>query len=181
GVDRLDYTKGIDEKFLTVERLLELRPDLHERVVLVQIAEPSRHCLAAYQELRSRLVATAARINRRFGSDRWCPIIMREAHHEPAGVYQLLPAADVCHVGSLQDGMNLVAKEFVTARDDERGVLILSELAGAARELPQALIINPYATDACARTLGEALAMTTEEQRTRMRRLRSLVARFNAY
>src|SRR4029450_12303663 len=86
GVDRLDYTKGIEEKFLAVERLLELRPDLHERVVLVQIAEPSRHCLAAYQELRSRLLATAARINRRFGLDHWRPIIMREAHHEPAEV-----------------------------------------------------------------------------------------------
>jgi trehalose 6-phosphate synthase len=181
GVDRLDYTKGIDEKFLAVERLLELCPDVHERIVLVQIAEPSRHCLAAYQELRSRLSATAARINRRFGNDHWRPIIMREAHHEPAEVYRFLRAADVCYVGSLHDGMNLVAKEFVTARDDERGVLILSELTGAARELLQALIINPYATDACARTLGEALAMTTEEQRTRMRGLRSVVAHFNAY
>ena len=181
GVDRLDYTKGIDEKFLAVERLLELRPDLHERIVLVQIAEPSRHCLPAYQELRSRLSATAARINRRFCSDRWHPIMMREAHHEPADVYRFLRAADVCYVGSLHDGMNLVAKEFVTARDDERGVLILSELAGAARELPQALIVNPYATDACARTLGEALTMSTEEQRTRMRGMRSVVAEFNAY
>ena len=181
GVDRLDYTKGIDEKFLAVERLLELRPDVRERVVLVQIAEPSRHCLPVYQELRSRLSATAARINRRFGSDRWHPIVMREAHHEPAEVYKFLRAADVCYVGSLHDGMNLVAKEFVTARDDERGVLILSELAGAARELPQALIVNPYAIDACARTLGEALTMTTEEQRTRMRGLRSVVAQFNAY
>ena len=160
GVDRLDYTKGIDEKFLAVERLLELRPDVHERFVFVQIAEPSRHCLPAYRELRSRLTATADRINRRFGTDRYHPIVLLEAHHEPAEVYRFLRAADVCYVGSLHDGMNLVAKEFVSARDDERGVLILSEFAGAARELPQALIVNPYAIDACARTLGEALTMT---------------------
>ena len=181
GIDRLDYTKGIDEKFLAVERLLELRPGMRGRIALVQIAEPSRHCLPAYQELKSRLSATAARINDRFATEGWCPIILLENHHEPAEVYRFLRAADVCYVGSLHDGMNLVAKEFVSAREDERGVLILSEFAGAARELREALIVNPYAIDACARMLGEALTMSGEEQRIRMRGLRSVVAQFNAY
>jgi trehalose 6-phosphate synthase len=179
-VDRLDYTKGIEEKCLVVERMLELHPELCGRFVLVQIAEPSRDRLAAYREYRSRLGRTVERINLRFGTERYRPLVLLEAHHETAEVYQFLRAADVCYVGSLHDGMNLVAKEFVAARDDNRGVLVLSTFTGAARELSEALIVDPYDIDGSARTLEQALRMTPEEQARRMRAMRAVVAQFNA-
>ena len=181
GVDRLDYTKGINEKFLAVEQLLEKHSEFRGRFVFVQIAEPSRDCLPPYRELRSRLLETTHRINRRFGTNGYRPIVLLEAHHEPAEVYRFLRAADLCYVGSLHDGMNLVAKEFVSARDDDRGVLILSEFAGAVRELTGALIVNPYAIDDSARALAEALRMADTEQSERMRAMRSIVAEFSAY
>jgi trehalose 6-phosphate synthase len=181
GVDRLDYTKGINEKFLAVERLLELQPDLRERFAFVQIAEPSRICLPLYRELRSRLEETAARVNLRFGVGNYRPILLLEAHHEPADVVRFLQAADVCYVGSLHDGMNLVAKEFVSARHDNRGVLVLSKFAGAARELTGALVVDPYAIDEAAEALAAALRMTEAEQSKRMQAMRTVVAEFNAY
>jgi trehalose 6-phosphate synthase len=178
GVDRLDYTKGITHKVQAVERLLELEPDLRGRFVFVQIAEPSRDVLPAYRECRSRLREEVDRVNRRFGSDAYRPVIVLEAHHEPAEVYQFLRAADVCYVGSLRDGMNLVAKEFVAARDDERGVLVLSRYTGAARELGDALLVNPYAANDSARALARALRMPGEEQSIRMRAMRASVEAF---
>jgi len=181
GVDRMDYTKGINEKCLALERLLALQPELRERVVLLQIAEPSRACLPAYRECRSQIIATVDRINRRFGTSDYRPIILLEQHHEPADVFELLRAGDVCYVGSLHDGMNLVAKEFVSARDDERGVLILSKFAGAARELTTALQVNPFFVDSCAMAIADALNMPAEEQVTRMRTMRGVVEQFNAY
>jgi trehalose 6-phosphate synthase len=181
GVDRLDYTKGIAEKFLAVERLLESKSDMRGRFVFAQIAEPSRDCLPAYREIRARVVGTADRINRRFGTGEYRPIVLLEARHEPPDVYRFLRAADVCYVGSLHDGMNLVAKEFVCARDDARGVLMLSEFAGAARELAAALLVNPYAVDACAQTLAQALTMPDAEQAHRMRSMRAVVAGANIY
>jgi trehalose 6-phosphate synthase len=181
GIDRLDYTKGITEKFLAIERMLESHPEMRGRFVFAQIAEPSRECLPAYRQIRSQIVSTADRINLRFGTDGHRPILLLEARHEAADVDRFLRAADVCYVGSLHDGMNLVAKEFVPARDDGQGVLILSEFAGAARELSAALIVNPYAVDACAQTLGQALTMSDGEQAFRMRAMRSVVARSNTY
>ena len=181
GVDRLDYTKGIIEKCLTVERLLESHPEFRGRFVLVQIAEPSRACLAAYRTYRARLAATIERINRRFGTDSYRPIIVREAHHEPADVFRFLRAAEICYVGSLHDGMNLVAKEFVVARDDDRGVLILSQFAGAACELTGALIVNPYATDESARTLASGTQPGGRGTSTTHARNAIRVAAFNTY
>jgi trehalose 6-phosphate synthase len=181
GVDRMDYTKGIEEKFLAVERLLELRPELIGQFVFVQVAEPSRNALPAYRALRLRLLKTAERIHARFGRGTYRPIILLEAHHEPEDVYRLLRAADLCYVGSLHDGMNLVAKEFVSARDDRRGVLILSRFTGAARQLAGALLVNPYAIDDSAHVLLEALNMPAEEQAERMRGMRSTVAEFSTY
>jgi trehalose 6-phosphate synthase len=180
GVDRLDYTKGIIEKLMAVERMLERHPEHIGRFVFVQIAEPSRPCLPAYRALRSALWATADRINARF-SGGTCPIRLLEAHHDPAEVYRFLRAADLCYVGSLHDGMNLVAKEFVAARDDERGVLILSRFAGAARELPEALLVNPLDVEQSAGALADALSMNDEQQADRMRGLRDVVAEFNSY
>jgi len=181
GVDRLDYTKGIVEKFLAAERLLASHPEFRGRFVLVQLAEPSRECLPSYRELRSRVRDTADCINARFGGNAYRPIVLLEAHHQPADVYRFLRAADVCYVGSLHDGMNLVAKEFVSARDDERGVLVLSGFAGAARELSAAMIVNPYAIDDAARALAGGLNMPDADQSTRMRAMRSVIAQHNSY
>jgi trehalose 6-phosphate synthase len=176
GIDRLDYTKGINEKFLAIERLLEQHSSLRGRFVFVQVAEPSRECLPEYRSARQQLVATAARVNERFGVGSKGPIRLRESHHTPEEVYRLYRAADVCHVGSLRDGMNLVAKEFVCARDDEHGVLVLSERTGAALQLRDALLINPWSAQSSSDALWKALTMPEGEQVHRMRRLRLSVA-----
>jgi trehalose 6-phosphate synthase len=181
GVDRLDYTKGINEKFLAIERLLERQPELLGRFVFVQIAEPSRDCLPAYRAARAQLVDTSERVNRRFGEGSWRPIRVLHAHHEPFDVYRFYRAADFCYVGSLRDGMNLVAKEFVCAREDSRAVLILSELAGAAQQLGSALLVNPYDIEAAASLLALALRMPLDEQSRRMREMRRVVAQFDTY
>ena len=181
GVDRLDYTKGIIERFLAVERLLELFPQWVGRFSLVQIAAPSRSSIAQYQHLDAEVRALAERINAKFRSGSYLPIVLKIEHHEPASVFQHYRAADVCLVTSLHDGMNLVAKEFVAAHEDELGVLILSQFTGAARELPEALIVNPYDIDQCANALHEALSMSHTEQRIRMKSMRGLVQEFNIY
>jgi trehalose 6-phosphate synthase len=180
GVDRLDYTKGIKEKFLAIERMLEWRPQLRGRFVFIQIAEPSRDCLPAYRAARAQLVDTSERVNSRFGTSSYRPIRVLDAHHAPEDVYRFYRASDFCYVGSLQDGMNLVAKEFVLAREDERGVLVLSQFAGAAQQLRAALLFNPYAIDKAAEVLAQALEMSTAEQSKRMRLLRANVAAFDA-
>ena len=181
GVDRLDYTKGINEKFLAVERLLERETALRGRFVFVQVAEPSRDCLPAYRAARAELVATGQRINARFGSGEYKPIVVLERHHEPAEVYRLYRAADLCYVGSLHDGMNLVAKEFVCARTDLLGVLVLSRRAGAARQLREALLVDPYEIDRSADALAEALRMPETEQARRMRQLRTNVSTYDSH
>jgi trehalose 6-phosphate synthase len=180
GIDRLDYTKGIKEKFLAIERLLEVRPEFRERFVFIQVAEPSRDCLPAYRAARAQLLDTSERVNARFGTSWYRPIQVLEAHHEPADVYRFYRAADLCYVGSLHDGMNLVAKEFVAARDDQRGVLVLSQFAGAAQQLRAALLVNPSDIDTSAGVLADALGMSMPEQSKRMRLLRENVATFDA-
>jgi trehalose 6-phosphate synthase len=175
GVDRLDYTKGIPQKFLAVERCLEQHPELRGKFQFVQIAEPSRGSLPAYQEARRSVVDTCDRVNRRFRDFGIEPIRLLEVHHESDAVYRFYRAADVCYVGSLRDGMNLVAKEFVNARHDERGVLILSELTGAARQLQDALLVNPHDSAAAADALHTALCMPATEQAARMQSLRAVV------
>jgi trehalose 6-phosphate synthase len=180
GIDRLDYTKGINEKFLAVERLLERSPELRGNFVFVQVAEPSRDSLPAYRATRARLVETSQLVNDRFGTSSYQPIRLLEAHYSPAAVYRFYRAGDLCHVGSLHDGMNLVAKEFVCAREDARGVLVLSRFAGAARQLDAALLINPYDVHEAASALRRALAMPVSEQSARMRRMRANVEAFSA-
>ena len=181
GVDRLDYTKGILERFLAVERLLELQPDWVGRFTFVQIAAPSRSSIGQYQEFDKQVRALADRINARFARGARVPIALKIEHHEPVQVYQYYRAANLCFVSSLHDGMNLVAKEFVAARDDEQGVLILSQFAGASREMPEALIVNPYDIDQCAAALHVGLTMPSAEQRDRMRIMRALISEFNVY
>ncbi|TRZ56841.1 MAG: trehalose-6-phosphate synthase [Rhodocyclaceae bacterium] len=181
GVDRLDYTKGILERFRAIERLLELKPEWIGRFSFVQIAAPTRSGIDEYQHHENKVRGTATRINERFGQNGPPPIVLKVEHHEPRAVYEYFRAADLCFVSSLHDGMNLVAKEFIAARDDERGVLILSQFTGAARELPEALIVNPYDADQCAAALHLALSMSASEQRDRMRLMRGLVAEFNVF
>ena len=181
GVDRLDYTKGIVERFRAIERLLELNPEWVGRFTFVQVAAPTRAGIEEYQHHEAQVRAMATRINGRFTRRGPPPIVLKVEHHEPRDVYEYFRAADVCFVSSLHDGMNLVAKEFVAARDDERGVLLLSQFTGAARELPEALIVNPYDADECAAALHLALTMPADEQRDRMRLMRGLVAEFNVF
>ena len=181
GVDRMDYTKGILERFLAVERLLELQPQWIGRFTFIQIAAPTRVNIEQYHEFELQLRALTARVNGRFARGNYEPILLRVEHHEPPEVYDYYRAADVCVVSSLHDGMNLVAKEFVAARDDEHGVLVLSQFTGAARELPEALVVNPYDIDQCAAALQVALTMPAEEQRDRMRIMRGLIREFNVY
>jgi trehalose 6-phosphate synthase len=181
GVDRLDYTKGVEERLLAVERLLERVPSLRGRFTFAQLAAPSRTAIERYRQLNDAVDALADRVNARFGTPAYRPIALLRSHHEPPEVFRYYRAADVCYVSSLHDGMNLVAKEFVSARDDERGVLVLSQFTGAARELTEALIVNPYDLEEASEALATALQMPEEEQAERMRAMRALVSEFNVY
>ena len=181
GVDRLDYTKGILERFAAIERLLELEPRWIGQFSFLQAAAPSRVSIDEYQNLDARVRQVAARINERFGRPGCPPIVLKIEHHDAAQVYEMYRAADLCYVSSLHDGMNLVAKEYVAARDDEQGVLLLSQFTGAARDLAEALIVNPYDIEQSAAAMHLALTMSPEEQRARMRSMRNLVQEFNVY
>lgn len=181
GVDRLDYTKGIEERFRAVERLLETYPEWAGRFSFIQIAAPTRTSIDDYRDYESRVRALAERINEKFDAGGPPPIVLLVEHREAEEVYEYYRAAELCFVSSLHDGMNLVAKEFVAARNDELGVLVLSQFTGAARELPEALIVNPYDVDECAAALHTALSMPAATQRARMQLMRGLVSEFNVY
>jgi trehalose-6-phosphate synthase len=181
GIDRLDYTKGILERMNAVERLFEKHPEWIGQFVFVQVAAPSRAALDEYRLFHDRIRKLSERINVRFGVPGYQPVRLLVSHHEHDAVSELFRAADVCMVTSLHDGMNLVCKEFVAAREDERGVLILSGFAGAAREMTEALIVNPYHVEECADALQQALTMPEAEQRERMASLRMTVREFNVY
>jgi trehalose 6-phosphate synthase len=181
GVERWDFTKGIVERFLAVEQLLERYPAWRGKVSLLQVAAPTRSKLPAYRTLKQETEETAARINERFGTDRWKPIVLIGEHQEPLQVFELYRAADFCLVNSLHDGMNLVAKEFVAARDDHDGALILSTFAGASRELIEALLVNPYDISETANAIRQALEMDRDERRERMRMMRRTIKENNVY
>jgi len=181
GVDRLDYTKGLTQKLVAIERLLEGYPQWRDRFAFVQVAEPSRDHLPSYRAARADIVAARDRINSRFGSGCFPPITLVERHHDPEEVYRLYKAADLCYVGSLRDGMNLVAKEYVSARTDERGVLVLSHRAGASRQLAAALLVNPSSVDECAAALRCALTMPAAEQSQRLRQMRAVVEKYDTF
>jgi trehalose-6-phosphate synthase len=181
GVDRLDYTKGVEERLLAVELLLERYPEFRGRFSFAQLAAPSRTKIQRYRELNEAVEQLAERINQRFGEEGYRPIILLRSHHEPPEVFRFFRAADLCYVSSLHDGMNLVAKEFVAARTDLKGVLVLSEFSGAARELTEALIVNPYDLEGSSDALAAALNMPEDEQEDRMRSMRALLVQFNVY
>jgi trehalose 6-phosphate synthase len=181
GVDRFDYTKGILERLNAVERLLEKWPAWIGRFVFVQVAAPTRSSLDEYRSFQERTERVTVRINQRFGRPGYQPVHLLAQYHEQGAVIELLRAANICVVTSLHDGMNLVCKEFVAARDDLQGVLVLSRFAGAARELTEALIVNPYHVEETADALNRAALMPTGEQRERMASLRSTVSEFNVF
>jgi len=181
GVDRIDYTKGIIERLHGVERFLEKCPTYVGSFTFVQIGAPSRTNIPRYQELVNQVEAEAARINARFARQNWKPIVLLTRHHSHEEILPYYRAADLCMVTSLHDGMNLVAKEFVAARDDEGGALILSQFTGATRELRDALIVNPYDVDQLAEAIRAALEIDPDEARDRMRRMRRTVRENNVY
>ena len=181
GVERFDFTKGIPERFRAIEIFLENHPEWIGRFVMLQVAAPTRTGSSSIRRWKRRRRSWRDRINTRFGRDGYQPIILVVRHHEPEQVYELFRAADLCIVSSLHDGMNLVAKEFVAARDDEQGVLILSAFAGASRELMEALIVNPFDARATADTIDKALRISQEEQAERMHLMRELVRENNVF
>jgi len=181
GVERFDYTKGILDRLRAIDLLLRSHPEWRGKFTFVQVAAPTRSKLATYRGLESEAVSLVEAINARHGCAAWRPIHLIIRHHEPGEVFELFRAADLCVVSSLHDGMNLVAKEFVASRDDEHGVLILSSFTGAARELSEALIVNPYDGSEMSEALDRALRMPAGEQRERMRLMRQHVREQNVY
>ena len=181
GVDRLDHTKGLLERMHALEELLVTRPEWRGRVRLVQVAAPTRAGVSGYSALHSQLRCEVARINERFSRDGVEPILLLDRHHGRDTLDALYRTADVCLITSLHDGMNLVSKEFVAARDDEHGVLVLSQFAGAAHELTQALIVNPFDINQVAQAVHCGLVMPPEQQRERMRALRETVKSYNVF
>jgi trehalose 6-phosphate synthase len=181
GVDRVDYTKGIPERLRGVDRLLVKHPELRGKFHFLQIGAPSRTHLTAYRDLNDEVQELADRINWEHGTDRWQPVVFLNEHYGPEDITLLYRMATGCVVSSLHDGMNLVAKEFVAARDDDRGVLVLSKFAGAAKELTDAVLVNPFDVEELANGLYSALTMSPEEQERRMRRMRAQVHDHNIY
>jgi len=181
GVDRVDYTKGLLERFNAIERFLEWHPAYQQRFTFVQIGAPSRTDIERYKTFLAEVSAEAERINARFQTARWKPIVLLKKHHSHEEITRYYHAASFCMVTSLHDGMNLVAKEFVASRDDQRGALILSTFAGAAHELTDALLVNPYDVSQLAAAIHRALEMPEGEQAKRMQRMRHDVRERNIY
>jgi trehalose-6-phosphate synthase len=181
GVERVDYTKGLPERFLALRRFFERYPEYRERVTFVQLAAPSRSRIARYQALQDEVRATVEAVNGALATRTWRPIIYLERHHDRRDIWPFYRHADFCVVSSLHDGMNLVAKEFVSVRDDDGGVLILSRFTGAARELRDALLVNPYDLDESADAIRAAIEMPADERARRMSRMRALVREHNIY
>jgi trehalose 6-phosphate synthase len=181
GVDRVDYTKGIVERFQAVETFLEMHPRYQEKFTFIQIGAPTRSRIKRYSEFQAEVAAEAERINSRFKRGKWRPIVFQNRQHNHREVQRYYRVAHLCMVTSLHDGMNLVAKEFIAARADERGVLILSQFTGAARELHDAILINPYDILATSEAIAQALDMSVEETVDRMRHMRRYVKDHNIY
>jgi len=181
GIDRLDYTKGIRRRLLAYEAMLRRHPEYHGRVRLIQVAVPSRESVGAYQEFRHEVDAMIGRINGQFGTADWVPIHYLYRSLSDAELVSMYRAADVMLITPVRDGMNLVAKEFVASRTDDDGVLVLSEFAGAASELAEALMLNPFDIDRSADVFVRALELPEEERRARMRGLRKRVLSYDVH
>jgi trehalose-6-phosphate synthase len=181
GVERMDYTKGVLERFRGIERFLEKHPRFQGEFAFVQIGAPSRTHIKRYHDFLAEVDEEAERINWKFKSKDYRPIVFLKKHHSHREILPFYRTADVCMVTSLHDGMNLVAKEFVAARNDESGVLILSPFTGASRELRDAVIVNPYDVEQLADAIRFSLEMETAEKVRRMKRMRETVREHNIY
>ena len=181
GVDRFDYIKGIPERLKGIEFLLDTHPEYREKLTMLQIASPTRASVEKYAEYRAFVRAEVLRINAKFKTRDWVPIVLEEKNYARADIRKLYQVADVCIITSLHDGMNLVAKEFAAARSDENGVLILSQFTGASHDLKGALLINPYSAEDTSAALHSALTMPKTEQHRRMRAMRNSVRDYNIF
>jgi trehalose 6-phosphate synthase len=181
GIDRLDYTKGIPERLRFLDRFFEMHPGYRGKLVFVQVAVPSRSSLPAYREIEKDVDSLAAKINRRWRTPFWEPVILLKRHYSTPEMIALHRLAQFCVVASLHDGMNLVAKEFIASRTDEDGVLILSKFTGAVCELKDALQINPFSIEDGCDAYEAALTMHPEERKRRMRKMRETVEENNVY
>ncbi len=181
GVDRIDYTKGIPERLRAIDRLLEKRPEYKEKIVFLQIGVLSRIHIGKYKDLNDEINAIVEEINWKHSTDIWDPIIFTRCNLTVSKLINLYRMADVCVVSSLHDGMNLVAKEYVSSRCDEDGVLVLSRFTGSARELTDAVLVNPYDSEGMSEGIYQALAMPPEERRKRMARMRQTVHKNNIF
>ena len=180
GVDRLDYSKGLDNRFAAYEHMLTQYPDNRGRVTFLQIAPPSRSDVQTYREIRRKLEAMAGSINGRFAEYDWIPLRYLNKGFQRDQLMGFFRVAAVCLVTPLRDGMNLVAKEFVASQDpNEPGALVLSQFAGAANELTSAVIVNPYDTEDTALGMQRALNMSLEERRERYQDMMSALQRFD--
>ncbi len=181
SLDRIDYTKGIPERLLAIDRLLENHPELKEKIVLLQMGELSRLHIPRYKDLNDEINALVEQINWKHSTDGWQPIILVRRHLSITEAVALYRIGDVCIVSSLQDGMNLVAKEFLSSRPDETGMLVLSQFTGAARELTGAVLINPYDREQASDGLFEALIMPVEERKKRVAKMRQTIRQSNVF
>ncbi|MDR3642718.1 MAG: trehalose-6-phosphate synthase [Candidatus Doudnabacteria bacterium] len=181
GIDRLDYTKGLLERFKGLEFFFDSYPAYKGQFTFLQIAPPSREGVEKYRQFNAEVTKEAERINQKFENNSWKPIVLLKENYTHEEIYPLYRAANVCLVTSLSDGMNLVAKEFVSARGDESGVLILSQFTGAARDLKDAIVINPYSAEETAEAIYRALVMPAAEQHRRMKKMREAVKNYNIY
>ena len=180
-MDRLDYTKGILERFKGIEFLLDAHPEYQGNLTLLQIASPTRETVQRYREYAVQVTEEAERINKKFGTNSWKPIVLEKKNYSHDDLIHLYQFANVCLITSLHDGMNLVAKEYAAARRDESGVLVLSQFTGAARDLKGALLINPYSAEETSVAIHTALVMPKSEQYRRMLMMRASVRDYNIY
>ncbi len=180
GIDRIDYTKGLIGRMAAIEKFLELNPDQRGKFVYLGIAAPSRETISEYQKLNTKLQTMIFKINERFGQKDWQPIVFVAENLKRNDILQISRIADLCLVTSLDDGMNLVAKEYVVANNG-LGSLILSPFAGAAKELADALLVNPYDVRAMAKAIKEALAMPVAERKERMEKMKAIVEHNNVF
>ncbi|MFH1406973.1 MAG: trehalose-6-phosphate synthase [Candidatus Omnitrophota bacterium] len=181
GLDRLDYTKGIPERLLAIDRLLETHPELKEKIVFIQMGEISRIHIPRYKALNDEINAMVENINWKHSTSSWKPIILVRRHLSFPELIAFYRLGDICIVSSLHDGMNLVAKEFVSSRSDEQGMLVLSQFTGAARELTDAVLVNPYDRDQFSNGIYAALNLPEEERSKRMKKMRDVVKESNIF
>jgi len=181
GLDRIDYTKGLPEKLMAIDRLFEKHSELKEKIVFLQMGPISRLHIPRYKALNDEINALVEQINWKHSTDGWKPIIFVRRHLSLIEAISLYRIADVCIVTSLHDGMNVVAKEFMSSRSDEKGMLVLSRFTGAARELTDAILINPYDQEQTSDGIYEALTMSDEERKKRMAKMRQIIQQNNVF